>query len=764
MPVYPHVGGHRFGYDIDGSQVFWDNGGALTPFDLAGRQQLNNESDNIAFDGPGTVTVLFPRQRNLWSFYINAWSDPTTPADPYDVTVEVSSDTTTGSDGTWMAWGSPVHCHPTSVRPGFRTDTVTPSTNVDVIAFRVHLPNPGAGSTAILRALHLYGFDFTPSDGTWMDVAETAGPALEVSLPQGDTMYFEFGATPSSGATMSNYKVTVEALTNPAGKSLADQCLVSDVGFPCSFQAQNGPENTPPTTHDLIIAAAYDADLGGPWCVRVRGEADGILPGVVYIYIDEVTASLPQHPTIVSVLPDTSLIAGTSAVTVKARGVGSSQADRAVALQIGDNSSSFLSSPITATSWTFIGPSAHAYDGSRKMSETQCDPDHYEITFTVPPEVLGLTNAYFKMVIPDLSSLEDSVGSLTSELNLSILSTAYLSGSSAASDTSAGGVVMLRQPAQPIDFDPTQYGYDPAELLDTALYPPTPMVQRHFARTRAPYAVVDGLAVDPPILGAMSKSVAFARSWSPTMDLGDQIALGLMGATARWLPDTADITGGDTWHPHFGSAPNFTFSPLGLTPPYVDPDYDYYARYEKLKHVGAMVFDGGSWATFGGPSAQAGFSWVIVVVLHHPANRSHYDILASPSTATDPDRATDATLRYDHGWLRSYGGARLSSTLLTPPTYKGRIRPVILAWSEGPKGGTLGVVGGLGRHWQDYAHPNRSSYDLRMKLGQNGSVDDPSYAAEMDVLDVMYWNTRLTRSAFAPVVTKLDGVYGVSDR
>lgn len=774
MPLYPDPPANRMAYDIDDT-VVTINGSAATTLQ---KQALNNEAGSGVLMSSGDVILFhFPQSRSVVAF-ATSWGSEV-GSDPVPTT-EWSDDSTNGVDGTWttigVGWG--VISGPGGTAAivaafgsggGWRTTIDEPSYGAPSSCRWIRVT---AGATGRLAGFHMFGQPDSSAPGV-ITFATAADPD-RVVLSQGDSWVPDTPLSVSANAAdvSAHFTVKPEVLTNPSGRALDTQLFVRP-SFPIDFTAQIGPgfkdfTGGGTTNYLPMVALAPDADTGGPWCFRVRfdgdgaGGTDGLRTNAFYFYVDEVNTAEPVYPEFSHIAPASGLVAGSSVVTVIARGVGATQAERSAVLHLyGISAPAYDSGPLTPLSWTPVGPDASAYTSSREISDATCDPDHVAITFVVPSDAIGQTVG-FRLDIAGTHL--GYVPTYTTDYALDVSSTSYLSGSAAATDTSASGVTVIRQPAEPVVFDPTLYGFLAGELPDPMLYPATPIVQRHMRREAAPYVVVDGLAVDPPILGAMSKSVAYARSWSSTENLGAELGLGLMGANARWLPITTDITGGNTWHPHFGSAPNFTFSPAGLTVPYVDPGYDYYARHEIQKTVQAMVFDGTSWATFGGPPSQFGFSWVIVAVLHHPANRETYDILASPNVATDPDRATDATLRYRNGAVISFGGMRLSSKQLQPPTYKGRIRPVILAWAEGGKGGTLGVIDALGRHWEDYAHPNRTDYDLRMKLGMNGAVNDVTWAAEMDVLDILYWDVRHTRVALSPVITKLDGVYGVTGR
>lgn len=303
-------------------------------------------------------------------------------------------------------------------------------------------------------------------------------------------------------------------------------------------------------------------------------------------------------------------------------------------------------------------------------------------------------------------------------------------------------------------------GHRPAPVVELPGWKPQLALQLDHAE----HVIVGGIPQPRPMLGAHTTSVAYARSWSTATGLQAATSVTL-GATARWLPDVADVVarpdlGSDVslWQPHAGSAPAFTLHTPSA--PYVDPDYRYVASSGRTKTVAAMVFEGDRWAQFRGGAGQAAFTWVMVLALRRPRINGWADLLASPSTATDPLRATDAVLRYRDGWLEAHVGGRMSRTRLHPPVHH-RLRPSVVLWSEGARTGTLGVVDAHGRHFHTYRHPLVTGYDGRFFLGVNGSFPDPSYAADIDLLDLAYYDHQVGLTQLKQDLRRLEHAYGV---
>lgn len=296
---------------------------------------------------------------------------------------------------------------------------------------------------------------------------------------------------------------------------------------------------------------------------------------------------------------------------------------------------------------------------------------------------------------------------------------------------------------------------------------PTPQPQRALVIDREPYGIHQGVAYDLPMLGANSQSIAFVNDWSSTAHLGNELDLGLMNATARWLPIVTDVhdrtdIGSDVteWQPHFGSAAGWMMH--GVSAPYIDEDYDYYASGARKKTCHAYIFDGDHWMQSLLGTGHTEFAFIIVATLRHPRQSVWQDILSSPSSATDPRKAVDATLRYYDGRVQTYINGKLSETRLHPPIHRGRKRPSILVWSEDANGGTFGVISAHGRHFHDYKKPVHGSFDLRMFLGNNGGAPTADNAAEMDVLDILYYDHRIHRKNARHPVSRLNHAYGVS--
>lgn len=293
--------------------------------------------------------------------------------------------------------------------------------------------------------------------------------------------------------------------------------------------------------------------------------------------------------------------------------------------------------------------------------------------------------------------------------------------------------------------------------------------QRALELDLAPYVVANGVPRDKPMFGAHASSVAYKRNWSTTMGLQAANSISL-NSTARWLPDVADVVpradlGSDMsgWKPHWGNASQFTFH--AASAPYVDSDYSYWASGNRRKTEAAMIFHGNEWMQNVGLGTETDFTFIIVAVIHYPQNKAWHEVLASPSAATDARKATDCVLRYRDGWIESHTDKTMySRTRLHPPLQYNRLRPTALIWGAGPQHGMLGVVDAHGRYYHEYRHSHAGNYDTRFYLGVNGGVPTAAYASYFDILDMAYYDHRLSAHTAHLEMKKLDHAYGISGR
>lgn len=157
---FPDAPAPRMAIDVDGSQGFWINNQAqvtqLTPTQMA---TINNEQPvyaNSSYTGTTRprLTIIFPELREIAAVYPVVQ----TSSGGYTFDLEVSSDTTSGVDGTWehvlSVSSAGVNSLPDDVvSPGYRTPLTD---NLPVVARAIRL---GATSSQApyINLFHIYG-------------------------------------------------------------------------------------------------------------------------------------------------------------------------------------------------------------------------------------------------------------------------------------------------------------------------------------------------------------------------------------------------------------------------------------------------------------------------------------------------------------------------------------------------------------------------------------------------------------------------------
>lgn len=147
---YPDVPGNRFAYHLDGTKVYTiDNTNTLT--DITAQAATFNDEDGDYYGTPSMISLmfLFPELRDVNGyFYLDNWSGGWN-------SLQVSTDTTTGLDGTWTTAINP-WIKDTSIStpaPDYRTK-INPLSASSVKALKF---NFNAMTNSRLYVLHLYG-------------------------------------------------------------------------------------------------------------------------------------------------------------------------------------------------------------------------------------------------------------------------------------------------------------------------------------------------------------------------------------------------------------------------------------------------------------------------------------------------------------------------------------------------------------------------------------------------------------------------------
>lgn len=237
---YADVPGDRFAYDVDGSTVVQvQSGGTINTLSQAQARTLLDESDGTSYADPsfntvGKIAVIFPQLRTVTGMYLRESNDFVSNAN--QPTLEVSTNTTTGTDGTWTAatvsnpndYAGPAIDH-------FRTLIKAVSGAVNIKAIR-HNYSLGGGNTATHWTLHYYGsIGVSDRVALWHPTTDNPLPAA----------YFDWGNTPrgstakrpfrvknlSSTLTASSIVLSVSALTDTAAIVAMHTLSLDDVTY-----------------------------------------------------------------------------------------------------------------------------------------------------------------------------------------------------------------------------------------------------------------------------------------------------------------------------------------------------------------------------------------------------------------------------------------------------------------------------------------------------------------------------------------------------
>ena len=284
---YPSLLGHRMLIDVDGAVGHTIAGGVRTAMLSGDLATLNSEGT----DGLGPVTdveqylIAFPDKRDITGLYLGFTQAD--PADWIDVTVEGSSDTYTGLDGTWSGlydtnrvqdgssvgwWG---HTAAGDYRRYIRA--ISPATGLRALRVVVTPQTPGTTAWS-LQAMHVYG---TISAGENPHRLELGDPVLDQRIAPG---HLDWGDVPLGSSADKTFRVrnlspykradavvlTVEALTD-ADPSAAAQHLLS-YGGSAYAASVTIPSIAPGSRSGLVTLRRITPStaITGPWALRVR--------------------------------------------------------------------------------------------------------------------------------------------------------------------------------------------------------------------------------------------------------------------------------------------------------------------------------------------------------------------------------------------------------------------------------------------------------------------------------------------------------------
>jgi hypothetical protein len=286
---YPAVPGHRMALDRDGSVGFFkqnDGDYSLITLSQAQMTAMNNETNDDVYEveawnvygaygalPPGWLGVRFPEARNLVGYYIQMRD-----SDDGISGLEVSTNTTTGADGSWTTVGD--GSFTTSAKPGYRT-AIQPLSSNGIRGVRFYIGNSGLSNNRTVSSFHLYG-SIVPGSST--DGLRFWDPNSNAEVPGS---YFDWGSFPrATGATrefrmknmhssLTAYSVScsIEALTD-ANPSIVSHHSLSNDGINWGPTAEVGTLGPGVVSSKMYLRriTPADADLS-LWTARIKATA-----------------------------------------------------------------------------------------------------------------------------------------------------------------------------------------------------------------------------------------------------------------------------------------------------------------------------------------------------------------------------------------------------------------------------------------------------------------------------------------------------------
>lgn len=209
MPTFPDVPGHRFMYDQDGTIVSVSPANAQTPLTVIDGALINDELiDDYAYATNNAeyreITFAFPEARDLTGYFC---------AGQYNlfnsIALWYSIDTTDGSDGTWVSYGTLTGGHSLNIYNSIRTGIASISgvSGVRGVRFRF---NASTGGTRLVGILHLYG---NISSALNTDRLEFWEPAANSML---NKMGLDFGDIPGGTSSVKQFRLKNLSTTKTA--------------------------------------------------------------------------------------------------------------------------------------------------------------------------------------------------------------------------------------------------------------------------------------------------------------------------------------------------------------------------------------------------------------------------------------------------------------------------------------------------------------------------------------------------------------------
>jgi len=218
MSTYSSYAGHRMAYHLDGTTVYRiDTNNTITQLNSTQIGYLNDEStSSYAVGERAHIVFIFPQLRDLTHYFIGREG---TSYNGGAGTFEISSDTTTGLDGSWSTIASPYVLGNNTV-PNYRTINALSSSGIKAV--RIENGSTYGGSLNF-TAIHLFG---TLSSGETPNRLDLWHPTLNQRV---SASYFDFGDKQQSTVTNISFRVKNQSSTQTANTIVVSMATLTDL-------------------------------------------------------------------------------------------------------------------------------------------------------------------------------------------------------------------------------------------------------------------------------------------------------------------------------------------------------------------------------------------------------------------------------------------------------------------------------------------------------------------------------------------------------
>lgn len=214
---YPDAPSWRFAYDKDGTTVATIIAGVITTLSSGSVTGLNDESSGSPLgtpNGASSIAFIFPEKRDVDGYF---WSG-VLANNTTGITIDVSTNTTNGVDGTWtQIQGN--YTYPITPIPFYRS-AVRSSSALAVTGIRFNFTN--SSGSGVVDTIHLYG-EIIP--GANPNRLALWHPTLNQRIAPA---YFDWGDVPRSSSADRTFRVKNLSGTLQANSVRVAQDVLTD--------------------------------------------------------------------------------------------------------------------------------------------------------------------------------------------------------------------------------------------------------------------------------------------------------------------------------------------------------------------------------------------------------------------------------------------------------------------------------------------------------------------------------------------------------